>query len=123
MPASDQSRDDLQAAVAARRELGRDYEDAVLDSFLDRMERSIAARVDARVDERLPGTKSGKSQPTGLGKDESNRAFVLGVVSLGTGIPISGIAAGVTGLGGLLVAWAGIVGVNVAHALAQRRNG
>ena len=47
---------------------------------------------------------------------------MIGIVSLGTGIPITAIAGGVgDGLAGVVVAWLGIVGVNVAHALSNRR--
>jgi hypothetical protein len=42
-------------------------------------------------------------------------------VSLGTGIPITAIAGGIGELRGIIVAWVGIVGVNVAHALSRRR--
>ncbi len=42
-------------------------------------------------------------------------------MSLGVGIPISAISAGIADLPGLIVAWAGIASVNVANALANRR--
>lgn len=106
-------REDLAAAVAARRELGPDYETAVVDGFLDRMDAAIAARVDSRVAERL-------EQPRGK-DDAGNSQFVLALGSLGLAIPLSAIAGGIGDLPGLIVAWAGIVGVNGAHALRWRR--
>ena len=53
--------------------------------------------------------------------------FVLGIVSLGAGIPITAIAASVPdssfgSLVGVGIAWLGIVGVNVSHSLGQRRS-
>jgi len=117
---SEGGHDDLRAAVGARRDLGPDYEDAVLDSFLERLEHSIAARVDARLEERAGRLPRGRAP--GADDDPSSRAFVLGVVSLGTGIPISAISGGTSGVAGLVVAWLGIVGVNMAHALARRRS-
>jgi len=99
---------DLEAAVAARAELGRDYEPALVVSFAERLEQSIARRVDAEVSHRAPPP------------DDPRMPFALAIVSLGTGIPISGIAAGTEGLAGLAVAWCGIVGVNLAHALSRR---
>ena len=39
-------RDDLIAAARARRELGDELEPAVVEAFLDRVERAIDARVD-----------------------------------------------------------------------------
>jgi hypothetical protein len=38
------------------------------------------------------------------------------IISLGTGIPITAIAAEQGGVVGMLVVWAGIVGVNVSFA-------
>jgi hypothetical protein len=49
-------------------------------------------------------------------------ALALAISSLGIGIPLSGIASSTAGLPGLVVAWIGIVGVNVAFAWAQRRS-
>ncbi len=48
---------------------------------------------------------------------------MLGIISLGVGIPITAISANVVepGIVGVLVAWAGIVGVNVAAAIRGRR--
>jgi hypothetical protein len=112
-------RADLSAAVGARRELGPDYEDAVLDSFLARIDAAVAARVDARVAERAgrPGAAGGTED-----KDARSHGFVLGIISLGTGIPITAIASGNGGTSSLLVAWAGIAAVNLAHALGRRRS-
>jgi hypothetical protein len=104
------TRDELRAALGARRDLGAEYEDAVLDSFVARLEQSVATRAGgAEAARRSEG-------------DRGHRQFVLGIVSLGAGIPLSGVAGGTTGsVWGLLVAWGGIVGVNAAHALSGRR--
>jgi hypothetical protein len=117
MAEPESSRDDLQAAVAARRELGRDYEDAVLDSFLDRIDRSIAARVDARVAERVPAVLQSTGEQRAGGPDPG---LVLGATSVIAGIPITAIAGGTTGLGGIIIAWSGIAAVNVAQAWGRR---
>ena len=110
MPTDDQDglTRDLEAAIAARAELGREYEPALVESFVERLEATIAARVEAEVERRAP-------QP-----EDRTAPFVLGIVSLGTGIPITAIAGGIGELPGIMVAWAGIVGVNVAHALSRR---
>lgn len=39
--------DELQAAIEARRELGADSEQALVDSFVDRIERRLAERAEA----------------------------------------------------------------------------
>ena len=59
---------------------------------------------------------------TTVRRGESHR-FVLGIISLGTGIPITAIAATNVepGLFGVIAAWAGIVGVNAVFAWGNRR--
>lgn len=109
--AGDIPRDDAEAALAARRDLGRDYEPAVVDSFVDRLDRAIDARVAQRV-EQVGGRAPAAPDRSGL---------VLAVVSIGCGIPITAIA-GSAGLPELLIAWIGIVLVNMAYALQSRRS-
>ena len=112
--AQEQRREDLSAAVQARRELGPDYEAALVESFLERTERELDARVAALAEAASTSAKARRKQA------ENSLAVALG--SLGIGIPLSGIAGGTGGLPGLVVAWAGIVGVNVAHAWGSRRS-
>ena len=45
--------EELRVAVKARQELGVDHEDEVIESFLARVQDTIDARVEARVDEAL----------------------------------------------------------------------
>jgi len=93
--------------VGARRELGEEMEPAVIDAFLDRVD----AAVEARAAERRPAPPI-----PGEGKGEQ---LVLSIISLATGIPITAIAAESGGVVGILVAWVGIVGVNIAFALRK----
>jgi hypothetical protein len=105
------SREDVASTVGARHELGADLEPEVVDAFLQRVERAI----DTRVDTRLADTKA-----TGRrGREREAGGIALAIVSLGTGIPITAIAAEQAGLAGIVAAWAGIVGVNVAQALRR----
>ena len=46
--------------------------------------------------------------------------FVLAIVSLGVGVPLTGIGAGVSGLAGLLIVWVGIVLVNLVYGWTRR---
>lgn len=48
--------------------------------------------------------------------------FVLAIVSLGVGVPLTGIGAGVSGLPGLLVVWIGIVLVNLVYGWTHRKS-
>ena len=107
------SRQDLETALEARRELGPTYEPALVDGFMERIETAIEARVDARVaEDRRRSADRGQRH---------KQQLALGIVSLGTGIPITAVAGGVgDGLPGVLVAWAGIAAVNVAHAWGLR---
>jgi hypothetical protein len=99
-------RDELVAAVEARREVGKDLEPQVIDGFLERVGKAI----DERVDERLAKTGRRDSGPGQIG---------LAVISLVFAIPLTGIGAGTTGLAGLLVVWLGIVLVNLAYAFKR----
>ncbi|WP_441245798.1 hypothetical protein [Kitasatospora sp. McL0602] len=102
----DDLRRDLDAAVQTRKELGSEYESAIIDSFLARLEARAAQPPAAPA--AAPAAKAGSH-------------FKIQVLSLVMGIPLTGIAAGVAGLSGLVVCWAGIVGVNVSAAIADRR--
>jgi hypothetical protein len=108
---------DVEAALAARSELGPAYEPAIVESLAERIETAIEARVDARMEQTRRHDK--------LEGQRLNQQMVIGIVSLGTGIPITGIAAGATdGVVGIAVVWAGIAAVNVAHAVqGWRRRG
>jgi branched-chain amino acid transport system permease protein len=55
----------LRAALAARQELGPDFEPEIIESFLDRLDHAIDARVDARVSERLATGPAPKEEKKG----------------------------------------------------------
>ena len=99
------TREDLSSLVEARRELGEEMEPAVIDAFLDRVEAAAEARAAAR--------QPPQELHPGQGRGEQ---LALSIISLGTGIPITAIAAEQGGVVGMLVAWAGIVGVNFSFA-------
>ena len=106
-------REDAEALLEVRRELGPSYDAALVDSFADRMERAIAERVDAQLAERRHQRQQVDSR--------DSKQLALGIVSLGCGIPITAIAAGISDLPGIFVAWSGIAVVNAAYALGGRR--
>ena len=116
--ADPQMRRDVEAALAARRELGPDYDDQVAAGLADRIDELVAVRIAdqrAEVSERQADRQDAKASQT--------QRFVLGIVSIGGGIPITAIAGSEShgGLLGLAIAWAGIVGVNVAAAWGAHR--
>jgi hypothetical protein len=111
----DELRRDLDAAVQTRKELGAEYESEIVDSFL--------ARIDARMDAR---TAPRPAAPADRDRDRDRRhgrgtRFTLSVTSLVMGIPLTAIASESAGVTGLIVCWAGIVGVNVSAALGDAR--
>lgn len=114
-----ETRRDVEAALAARQELGPEYDDHIAAGLAERVEQLAAIRT---AELRHQAESAGASQS--LQQTAQRHRFVLGIVSLGAGIPITAIAASEpqTGLLGVLVAWAGIVGVNVAAAMGQRRS-
>lgn len=125
VPVSDLSgaHDELTSSVAARRELGPEYDSALVEGFLSRVERAI----DERVDRRLHGPPAATVPPQPVHVDGRQRSRALPVVSLALAIPITAIAGsdfhGANGVVVAVVSWAGIVAVNVAHALGRSRQG
>ena len=114
----DETKRDVQAALAARRELGFEYEEAIAAGLLDRVNQLALMRASEvrREAERIDHVAEAE-------KESRTQRFVLGIISLGVGIPITAISANVVdpGLVGLLISWAGIVGVNVAAGIGARR--
>jgi hypothetical protein len=95
-------RDDLEAAVEARRELGPAHEAEIIDGFVERMEKSIDQRIDDRIG-RLRETRATR------GRDGD---YTVTYVSLGVSIPMLGIAGGIAGLAGIIVVCLALVLVN-----------
>lgn len=105
-------RADVEALLAARRDLGREYESELVESFAARVEEAVRQRSRAVAErDRSHERASGAGQI---------RQFVLGIVSLGVGVPVTIVpmVAADSGLPAVVVAWLGIAGVNAAHASA-----
>lgn len=118
MPEMRPIRDDLQATLDARRDLGPDYEAALVESFVERLDATIAARVQAELD----GHGLAPAKPR---QRQNNGAAMIPIAlgSMGLGIPLTAIAAGNSGLVGLTITWLAIVAINVAAAVAIMRRG
>lgn len=106
MGTSELPRDDLAASLAARRELGPDYDAAFVEAVAERIEHAVEAR-----------------RPAAAATEKSERAMAVTVVcvSLVMSIPTTAIAVDQAGLAGLVVVWLAIVAINVAFALRPRR--
>jgi hypothetical protein len=92
MSTSPLSPQEIRAAAEAHKELGPEYSDAVIESFLERVDREITARVDARL-----GPVS-REQPVQPAQSNSRRTLLTGV-AIGifvTGVPSAMVAASAT---------------------------
>ncbi|MEU4652804.1 hypothetical protein AB0G32_02455 [Streptomyces sp. NPDC023723] len=109
---------ELDATLRARRELGEDYDSALVESFLEKVDQRIDGAVERRVRRQFAEQQmvSARDSRAPRVTDSWGERFGFGVVSLVLAVPLSAIGGGVADLPGLLVAWAGIVGVNVAQA-------
>ena len=88
-PVDESTRNDIVAATAAHHELGRDYDDAVAESLVDR----IGAEIDKRVDARLRTAPSASRPPAESSPSGKGQALLLG----------AGIGAGLTGFVAVLI--------------------
>jgi hypothetical protein len=94
-------RDELQAAIEARKELGAELEPAVIDAFV--------ARIERRLDERREDSERSLRR-----KREHQKEMVLG--AMGISVPLLAIAAIFTGLAGVLVVCAVLAVIAVASS-------
>ncbi|WP_167533725.1 hypothetical protein [Streptomyces marokkonensis] len=110
---------ELNASLQARRELGEEYESALVDSFLEKVDERIDGAVDRRVRRQLAERQLTVARDARSPRvtDSWGERFGFGIVSLVLAVPLSAIGGGVGHLPGLLVTWLGIVGVNVVQAV------
>jgi hypothetical protein len=87
------ARDELTAAIEARKELGAEMEPAVIDAFVERIERRLEAR-------------SGESEQSLKRKREHQKEMVLG--AMGISVPLFALAAIFTGLAGVIAVCAAL---------------
>jgi hypothetical protein len=116
------SRDELSATVAARHELGPEYDTALVDSLADRVEQVVQARVDAQLAQQRvpPPTVVTGPPPPSMSLSPGQRVAVA-AVSLGVAIPCLAIAGDAAGVAGVVATWVGIVAVNVAAGISVGR--
>jgi hypothetical protein len=115
-------REDLAAALQARRELGPDYDAAFAESLVERIDQTIEARLHGGGS---PQGHTPLEQAYLLKLQQDNArgerkvSVGIAVVSLIASIPLSGIAAGMHSLAFLVIIWTGIVLINMAHAIRR----
>jgi len=113
----EETRRDIEAALAARRELGPEYHDSIAAGLAERVEQLAAIRTAELRHEAEIQEREAKQQQSTRGQ-----RLALAIVSLVMGVPITGISANYVdpSLLGVMVSWAGIVGVNVAAGLRRK---
>ena len=92
-------KDDLQAAIEARKEVDAELEPALIDSFVERIEQRLADRTE-------------ESERSLKRRREHQKEMVLG--AMGISIPLLAIAAIFTGLAGVIVVCAALAVIAVA---------
>jgi hypothetical protein len=95
---------ELEATLAARRELGPEHDQLLIAGFLDRIEKEIDRRVDERVAARGPARR---------------RASALHPGNLALCIPLVAIAGGIGGVAGLIVAFIALAVVFLVSELRR----
>ena len=86
---SSQWRNELKSTLRTRQELGEEMEDEVIESFMERLDKSITELVEARVAEAKTKTRSRLTWPRIL-------------IFMAFAMCIMAIAGGTAGLGGVL---------------------
>ncbi len=115
------ARQDVAAAAAAHHELGPEYSQAAIDSFLEKVDSEIAARIDAR----LGGAPQPRSRTADVATRHERRALWTGLVigSAAAGIPFTLVAASGHGgnhPGALAGIWLVIAAVYLVAFVASR---
>ena len=95
-------RDEVEAAVQARRELGKDYEDEIVDSLVEKIERRLGGREPRPLQQR---------SEYHLHLDPR---IPLGSIALGVGATAVAASNGAAWLA--VIAWIAIAIVNLAYA-------
>jgi hypothetical protein len=94
-------RDELRATIGARKELGDEMEPALVDAFVDRIEKQLASR-------------QRESEQSLRRKREHQKEMVLGSMALS--IPLFAMAAIFTGLAGVIVVCGALAVIAIVSA-------
>ena len=98
---ADRTREELDAILSARQELGTEYNDELADKLMERLDAVIDRRVEARL---RKDTKSASLSPA------------VPICSLIFAIPLTAIAASMLGFRGVAVVWAALIIVNILYS-------
>ncbi|RRD46113.1 hypothetical protein [Tessaracoccus sp. OH4464_COT-324] len=110
---SEISKEDLEAALALRMEQGSSVDPALVDSLASRIEQVVRERAETEVVNLRRQVNADRFARLGQ--------LIVACASLLLGLPITAILSENPGLSGVIVAWVGIVLVNIAFALGARK--
>jgi len=134
---------ELRASIEARRQLGPEYDEVLAEGLGARIDAEIARRVEEKLaaerraaqplavrgpaqgrpdSHDLAGPEVGPGSPAPAAGSPRGVNTGLAIASLALGVPITAVAGGAAHLPGVVVAWVGIVAINVADGLARRSN-
>lgn len=114
-------RDELEAALAARQELGEVYEAAIVESFADRLDKLIAQRVADEVAQHVESADAAAKVEANAASDRNGKALGLAIVSMALAIPLTSIAGGDGNDEGIYLVLIAIVLINIAFNLGSMR--
>ena len=97
---ADRTREELDAILSARQELGTEYNDELADKLMERLDAVIDRRVEARL-QKAPKTSLSPAVP---------------IISIVFAIPLTAIAATMVGFRGVAVVWAALIIVNILYS-------
>ena len=103
MSTSPLPRQDFEAALATRQELGPGFENELVDSFVDKVEAALVAR----------GRQPQPPAPPSTAVAPGGRIAVA-IVSLVMAIPLTAITLGTHSLLAMIICWVGLVAINFA---------
>ena len=105
-------REDFEAALAARKDLGAEYEQALVDSFVEKVESALVAR-----GRQAPPVQPVPPVPSAV--VPAGGRVAVAIVSVVMGIPLTAITLGSGSLVAMIICWIGIVGVNLAMGVRR----
>ena len=94
------TREELDAILSARQELGTEYNDELADMLMERLD----AVVDRRVEARLQNAPKSSLSPA------------VPIISIVFAIPLTAVAASMVGFRGVAVVWAALIIVNILYS-------
>ena len=125
MDDSSLSRDEIRAAAAVHNELGPEYQDAVLDSFLEKIDRQVGNRIEAQLAALRPPAAPSSDRPLMDRKRSQLGAMAVGSVlaalASGAAVAWSVHYPGSSPAKALALVWAILAVAYIAYAWRLRR--